>query len=109
MVAQKVTSDEEPGVIQLIRFVLYLLYLLVDDVHAASAFYVEYLGFERATQLDWFVSLSHMERPEYKIDLVQRDHRGHEVVPAPAGVVLAFSSTTPSRRTLGSRRRRCRS
>lgn len=70
-------------------------YLLVDDVATTSAFYVDHLGFESVMALDWFVSLKHRERPEYKLDFVRRGYRGHEVVPeafeaTPAGMVLAF-------------------
>lgn len=77
------------------RLKQFVPYLLVDDVAATSAFYVRHLGFEPVFELEWFVSLTHQERPEYKLDFVRRDYREHEVVPEaflvrPAGVVLAF-------------------
>ena len=53
-------------------------YLLVDDPIAANRFYVDHVGFEPTTQLDWFVSLVHRDRPEYMLDFRRRDH---EVVP----------------------------
>ena len=66
--------------------------LLVDDPIEASKFYVDNLGFQPTTQLDWFVSLVHRYRPEYMLDFLRRDHA---VVPEafrdrPSSLILAF-------------------
>ncbi len=47
--------------------------LLVDDVTEASRFYVDHLGFQPTAQLSWFVSLVHVDRPEYMLDFVVSD------------------------------------
>lgn len=67
-------------------------YLLVDDVAAGSQFYVDYLDFQPTLALDWFVSLEHRDRPEFKLDFLQRDHESvsEAIRLRPAGVVLAF-------------------
>lgn len=66
--------------------------LLVDDVAEASRFYVDHLGFRPTSELDWFVSLAHRERPEYMLDFVRRDHESmpEEFRDRPSSVLLAF-------------------
>lgn len=56
------------------RFTRLGVALLTDDVIASRDFYVGYLGFTPAVDLDWYVSLHHSDHPAYVVDLVAAEH-----------------------------------
>lgn len=75
------------------RFDRFATALLTDDVPASSRFYVDNFGFHTAVELDWYVSLHHVDHPTFVLDLVDRNHatlpqaqRGQPV----SGLSLAF-------------------
>lgn len=49
--------------------------LMVEDVEASVRFYTEYMGFEKAFESDWYVSLKHRENPAYELAVLQRTHQ----------------------------------
>ena len=54
--------------------------LLTNDVAAGSRFFVEHLGFRETFRSDWYVSLAHVDRPEYEVAFLLGSH---ESIPDP--------------------------
>lgn len=66
--------------------------ILSTDVDRAAQFYQELLGMQRHFDSDWFVILTHPERKDLELGILERDCDAvPEIIRAnPAGIIVTF-------------------
>lgn len=79
------------------RTTSYYPVLMVEDVTATAAFYVEHFGFRPLFESDWYVHLQSAEDDGVNLGLVQGDH---ETIPAAgrgrtSGLLINFEVADP--------------